>query len=419
MVREYERSKSTARERKWLEQRFRSGRQRTFPAPTQISAFLEACHDEKQEQLRKPGKAFIPEPNDKLRSLWALNTQIVRRLQDADPQTVATLDGDATLVEPHNKSALFCYQGYPAYQPYNVYWAEQQVILHSEFRDGNVPAGHQALRVLKEAIACLPPDVARVYTRQDSAAYQWDLMAWCEREREHPKLGRILFSISADVSPEVRNAITKATDWKPLMRTVKGKPVPSGQEYAEVVFVSGEQATLSDIKEPFVYIAIREKRHNQLSLMESEEDAGSTPQPSVTMGDIRYKVRAIVTNRRDEDLATLIRWHYERCGKSEEAHSILKSDLAGGQLPSAKFGANAAWWALMILSLNLQRIMKGLMGQGWSKKRMKAVRFALINTPGRIVSHARQFCMRVPEVVARLLTDLRAAIAAKQPVWTG
>ena len=37
-------------------------------------------------------------------------------------------------------SALYCYKHFPAYQPYNVYWAEQGLMLHSEFRDGNVPA---------------------------------------------------------------------------------------------------------------------------------------------------------------------------------------------------------------------------------------------------------------------------------------
>jgi len=36
-----------------------------------------------------------------------------------------------------------------------------------------------------------------------------------------------------------------------------------------------------------------------------------------------------------------------RCGKSEEAHATMKADLAGGRLPSGKFGANAAWWAIV------------------------------------------------------------------------
>jgi len=419
MVRGFERSTWSAKECKAVERRFRSGRTRAFPAATQISSFLEACHDAHQEELRKPGKAFIPAPNESLRSLMALNTILVHRLQAADPQKIATLDGDATLVESDTKEALFCYEGWKAYQPFNVYWAEQQAILHSEFRDGNVPAGHQVTRVMKDALECLPPGVERVFVRQDTAAYQTEFLAWCEREREHPKYGRILFTVSADMSQELRAEIVKTTEWKPLMRTVKGKSTPTGQEYADVLFVPQEQALLRDIPEPFVYIAIREKMHSQLSLLESEPDAGSSAGPAVTMGNVRYKVRAIVTNRRADDLGELIRWHYERCGKSEEAHSIMKSDFAGGQVPSAKFGANAAWWALMILSMNLQRIMRGLMGEGWTKKRMKAVRFALINTPGRIINHARQFCMRVPEAAGRFLRDLRDRIAALAPVWDG
>ena len=57
------------------------------------------------------------------------------------PPVRATLDMDATLVETEKRDALFSYKGYKAYQPLNTYWAEQGLILHTEFRDGNVPAG--------------------------------------------------------------------------------------------------------------------------------------------------------------------------------------------------------------------------------------------------------------------------------------
>ena len=30
----------------------------------------------------------------------------------------------------------------------------------------------------------------------------------------------------------------------------------------------------------------------------------------------------------------LINWHRERCGASEKVHSVIKSELAGGQFPS-------------------------------------------------------------------------------------
>jgi hypothetical protein len=48
----------------------------------------------------------------------------------------------------------------------------------------------------------------------------------------------------------------------------------------------------------------------------------------------------LVTNRKDAG-DKVIWWLRERCGKSEEVHSVMKSDLAGGQLPSGQFGANS------------------------------------------------------------------------------
>ena len=95
-----------------------------------------------------------------------------------------------------------------------------------------------------------------------------------------------------------------------------------------------------------------------------------------------FKVFGVVTNRTlagDE----VIWWSRQRCGKGEEVHSVLKSDLAGGRLPSRLFGANAAWWAIAVLAFNLSSAMKRLvLGGQWVSRRLKAVRFALIALPG-------------------------------------
>jgi hypothetical protein len=95
------------------------------------------------------------------------------------------------------------------------------------------------------------------------------------------------------------------------------------------------------------------------------------------------KLFGVVTNRRTAG-NQVIWWLRERCGKSEEVRSVMKSDLAGGQLPSGLFGANAAWWALTILAHNLNAAMKRLvLGKDWLTKRMKAMRFRLIGLRGR------------------------------------
>src|SRR5271157_5851714 len=74
----------------------------------------------------------------------------------------------------------------------------------------------------------------------------------------------------------------------------------------------------------------------------------------------------------------------------------MKNDLAGGHLPSAHFGANAAWWAIMILAFNLNSLMKHLvLPENWESKRLKAVRFGLINLAGRVVNCSRQLYIRL------------------------
>ena len=421
MVRVGELSGMSLEQRKSANKRFRGGRSRTFPASTQIYSFLEACHDESEEAKRVVRKAFIPAANGPLKSVRALNTLLVAQLQKRRPVTTATLDCDATLVSTQRKNALPCYKHFPALQPYNVWWAEHEVVVASEFRDGNVPAGWNILPVLKDALDNLPEGVKQVFMRQDTAAYQTDVMAWCERTEQHPKYGRILFTISADITKALREEIRTVTDWTPEYRDRRGKSKPTGREWAEVVFVTNAQAVLTGISEPFRYIVIRERLGDQLRLFDLETPSQSAdkltglPFPTMTLSGVPYKIHALVTNRRTEPAPDLIRWHYERCGKSEEVHSIMKGDFAGGQLPSAKFGANAAWWSLMILSVNFQSIMKRLvLGDTFMTKRMKAVRHALINTAGRIVHHSRQFCLRVNHDFHNWLASLRERVAELQ-----
>jgi hypothetical protein len=412
-------------ERRAADRRFRAGRTRTFAAPTQIYGFLEACHSEEEEARRAvvKEKAFIPKPNEHLKSRNALNTTMVAQLQKHSPQKTATLDCDAALVPTDTKTALFSYKHFRAYQPYNVWWAEQKVVLRSQFRDGNVPAGFNILPVLQDAIASLPEGVEKVYMRQDTAACQTDVPAWCEREREHPQYGRIHFTISADITDPLRDEIAKVTDSTDLANR-DGKQYPE-REWAEVNFVPNAQAVLTDIFEPFGYIVIRERIGAQLRLLDlnsSTKQADKSfglPFPVITLDNMAYKIAAIVTNRRTEAAPELIAWHYERCGKSEEVHSVMKSDFAGGQLPSSKFGANAAWWALMILAVNFQSIMKQLiLGSDHADKRMKAIRYTLIHTAGRIVHHSRRRCLRMSLTFHDWLSTLREAIAKLTPVGT-
>ncbi len=51
-------------------------------------------------------------------------------------------------------------------------------MVYSEFRDCNVPAGHEQLRVLKASLLHLPGGVKKVALRSDTAGYQEELLLY-------------------------------------------------------------------------------------------------------------------------------------------------------------------------------------------------------------------------------------------------
>ncbi|MFQ6018043.1 MAG: IS1380 family transposase [Kiloniellaceae bacterium] len=408
VLREVEKGLLSRRERREMKSRFRRGRGRALPSPSALSAWLERFHDAAEEAKRAPGRAFIPRPSAPLRGLWRVNQALLSFLQRHRRESVATLDMDATLVETHKRQALYCYKHFKAYQPLNTWWAEQGVFVHSEFRDGNVPAGHQQLRVFREALAGLPGGVRKVCLRSDTAAYQQDLLLYCG-EGKDGRFGVIEFAVGADVTEEFRRAVLALpeAEWHPLYRSFEGQRHETDQEWAEVCFVP-KWAGHSKKRADYRFLAIREPLR-QLDL----GDADQLPFPTAEFAAKgRYKLFGVVTNRAlpgDE----VIWWLRERCGKSEEAHAVMKDDLAGGTLPSGLFGANAAWWAIMVLAHNLNAAMKRLvLGPAWVAKRMKAIRFALIALPGRVMRRSRRLIIRL----ARDHPGLDLLLAARRTI---
>jgi hypothetical protein len=403
-----------ALERRWVKEGGRS-----VPSPSSVFRYLSAFHDGGQDKGREVGKAFIPAANGHLGGFAKVNGDFLGFVQENNPEHTATLDMDATLVETSKSESLFCYKGFRAYQPLNTWWAEQAMVVHTEFRDGNVPAGYEQLRVFKEALGCLPEGVDNVRLRSDTAGYQHDLMKYCETG-ENKRFGRIEFAIGCDVTLEFKKAVAEVPEsqWKPFTKEVKGREIDTGKQWAEVCFVPS--AIGHSKKGPeYRYIATREVMEEQLTLV-GVGDVKQYPFPTMAMKESRYKVFGIVTNM-DWDGNELIRWVYERCGKSEEAHSVMKEDLAGGKLPSKDFGENAAWWWIMILALNLNAAMKRLvLGQSWVARRMKAIRFSLINLPAQVVTGSRHLMVRLSQGHRSLqwLIDIRAKIAMLSAVST-
>jgi hypothetical protein len=61
---------------------------------------------------------------------------------------------DATILEAQKRTAAVTYEGPRGDQPLVVVWTEQDLILHDEFRDGNVPASCRGLAARDYAALC-------------------------------------------------------------------------------------------------------------------------------------------------------------------------------------------------------------------------------------------------------------------------
>jgi len=77
--------------------------------------------------------------------------------------------------------------------------------------------------------------------------------------------------------------------------------------------------------------------------------------------------------------------------------------------------ANAAWWEIMVLAFNLNSLLKRLaLPESWEPKRLKAIRFGLINVAGRVVSRSRQLIVRLSanHPAYQLLLEVRRRLQA-------
>ncbi len=363
-----------------------------LPAPQTARDFLEAF-DEAVPPLWQGEKANVPGEGERLQGLAAANRRLLSWLQERAPQAVATIDVDATILESQKQSALATYDGRTGYQPVVALWAEQDVILADEFRDGNVPAGSGNRRVVEQALAALPAGVAEVRLRADSALYQQSLLRWLDAKG-------VGYAISADMSRELAAAIRELPEsaWR-----AESEDSDAVRHWAEVPYVPSDGVAVKDRPVPPRYLALRISK-NQGRLF---ADGGEV------------KHFAIVTNRPDPAGGSgrdLIRWQRGKAGTVEHAHHVLTNELAAEALPSQKFGANAAWFRLNVMLSNLLSAFKRVaLPPELHNARPKRLRFVLLNGVGKVVRHARETVLRLVGEARRQLADAARLALATGP----
>ena len=386
------------RHREKLKAKWRNGGENLFPSPSSIFRYLSLFHNINQESVRRRGEAFIPAPNAHLKGLGVVNKEMLESLQCYRPVPIATIDMDATLVESNKRQALYTYKKFKGYQPLNSRWWEQDYLVHSEFRDGNVPAGHDQERVFEAVLDNLPSGVEKVYLRSDSAGYRHKLMKYCDLG-ENERFKRIEFAICCPVNDEFKKEVGKLdeSEWNKLYKISGGVVQESDQEWAELCYVPKEISRSKKGRE-YRYFVIRElSRQGELDGLDLDESQlqKSFNFPNMKLNNKRYKLSGLVSNLNWYP-ESIIHWSRERCGNSEHVHGEMKESFCGGQLPSGKFGANAAWWQIMVLAINLVSMLKNLaLEKSWKKKRMKGIRFSLINIVGRVIKVEKELIVRL------------------------
>jgi hypothetical protein len=178
------------------------------PSPEAARKFLYQFHDpEKIEQAQRDlpvGEvSYVPEDSMALRGLAQVNQDVVRELaRRCAGERIATIDMDATVIESWKREAKATYEGGSGYQPMVALWAELNVVVAEEFRDGNVPALKDPLRVAQRGFAALPETIKERYFRGDSACDEEELLSWLRDEkRANGPAGFIGFAVSARVNP--------------------------------------------------------------------------------------------------------------------------------------------------------------------------------------------------------------------------
>jgi hypothetical protein len=363
-----------------------------LPAPQTARDFLDAF-DEAVPALWQGATCHVQGEGQRLQGLAQASRRLIGFLQERRPQTVATIDVDATILESQKRAARWTYDGRTGYQPVIALWAEQDVVLADEFRDGNVPAGTGNRRVVERALAALPSGVAEVRLRGDSALYEQALLRWLEGKG-------IGYAIGADLSRELAAAIRDLPESAWQIEREDGAAV---RHWAEVPYVPSDGVAAKDRPAPPRYLALRiSKKQGRLFA-----DGGEV------------KHFAIVTNRPDPEDGTgldLIRWQRAKAGTVEHAHHVLTNELAAEALPSQRFGANAAWFRLNVMLYNLLSAFKRVaLPPELHAARPKRLRFVLLNGIGRVVRHARETVLRLVGEARRRLADAARLALGRGP----
>lgn len=305
--------------------------------------------------------------------LERLNKRLINRAYKSHgkPKTI-TLDIDATLMRSYNQEALYCYQEFKAYQPIVVYSPELDMVLAHEFRDGNVYAGWGYQRLIKRCIELFPKGTEFI-VRSDSAGYENVFMDWLNEQG-------IRYYISATQTKAMQARIQHIEDdseWKPLI--IDGYPRVHEACYLYHGSSFSAQGQLKSRMRERDYIVTRK------------------PKKEATLFE-KYTYKVVATNDLENDISTILKTHWQRCGTVEYVNEQIKNQCGLHRMPSKEFKVNAAWFSFGCITHNLIRfVQNNLLPEEYRNKEIKTLRFKLIRSTAIIVKRSRYLITRISD----------------------
>jgi hypothetical protein len=344
-----------------------------------IEDMRQLATDKAWQTLRDKGGAMAPRTardllyrftEETTKRFEKMESQMAQRVAKRIPEVMtATIDADATFIEARKKESKMSFKGAPGYYPMLGFWAETQLAIQGEFRQGNEAPSSKALAFLKKCERSIPKEIERRRVRADAAWFQAEVMDYCD--------GR---SIDFAIGGTQNEAMMKVIDMIPAGQWEswtedKGElylhPERRDWEVAETVY------SFEKSRKAYRVVVIR-KPYPQLDMFKG----------------IIYDYMIIVTNMEWEK-RRVMRWYWERCN-SENWIKELKYGFGLNQFPCSRELPNAAYFHIVLLAYNLVQALKLLkLDFGWRYMTVKTLRYHLLHVAGLVVRHARQWFLKI------------------------
>ena len=303
-----------------------------------------------------------------LAGLGRINQRIVATRIRQTGITAHTLDGDASQIVAEKEAAHFTYKCEQDYMPMIGHLAEAGVVIHDEFREGNIAPATDNLGFIQACEARMPKGHHIAHVRLDSAGYQAGIF-------NHLDATGKTFAIGGRLDAPTQKAIAEIPDaaWK---------------QYADCA-VAETLHSMNETKQAFRLIVVKHKRQTELF-------------------DDKPSYHVIASNRVESTADTLI-WYRQRGEVSENGIKELKIGFGMERMPCGQFGANAVFFRIGVIAHNLFVLFKhSVLGTDWQRHKVTTVRWRLFHLPGKVVRHAGAWVLKIATESVDLFRSIRA-----------